>query len=877
MPATSSHLLAPVASTTSSGHADGLGRRTLAFDREEGVMLERLTVRPELAAFERMLRERVERVAALEDERIARPRTVERDSDGSLIVVSEFVPGCRLADLLEASADSGSAPGIDAAFGYLLDVLPALCGLHAGAGFAHGTIAPCRTVITPAGQVVLLDALYGEALTHLRYGRRKLWTEFDLVTPPSAGAPRLGVPDDVAQVVLSAVMLVLGRPLRPTDYPQGLSNVVLEVVDVAQIRGNAAFADRLLAFLQRALPVPGGRAYKAADDALIDLRDLATDIGLQACRRALVDCITQLDPSSAPAQALSSRDVPQTVDDLPADDEAEQDLDSGVDAEIDVEALVEESPFGLDEVTEIEVSSDESPLDDSLLFSWSDGAGDEPATHTRTDSPGDPPAPTPPVVEAAARALSVSNPPLPESAAAAEPAHGEDHDDAAPSVRVKRGKRSRTARSKKDKLRSSKTDTRTPAPPPEPADDTWLVPPGQAAAFEPAVPIAPPVTPPVAARIAPPPPVAPVPAVGAAPYQPPAPGSVFLPAAVAAPQVLPAPAAVVAPPVPPAPVAWQPTSPSTDPLFAHPATVAPHNAPLKFKETAPKRTGTRAPVVAPEPVYEPVEADGGRERSGGLPWKLGAAALALLVMGVAGARSYLPVGSGAGDATSTARTTPAAAAPAASVAIAGNRGRLEIETQPAGARVLLDGKPVGESPLTLDEVSPGRHTVTFISGSGNVKRTVRVEAGRTARLDVPIFSGWVGIYAPFVVEVSEAGRTIGTTEEPRLMLSPGRHVLTLTNRDLGYSSVETVDIEPGELRSVSLDPQGTASLNASPWAEVWLDGKKLGDTPIANVALPLGIRELSFRHPGLGERRVTVTVRGDVPATVSVDMTRPQQ
>ena len=83
---------------TSSGFADGLGRRTLAFDREEGVMLERLVLRPELGAFESMLRDRLDSLGTLEDERIARPRTIERDVDGSLVVVSEFVPGSRLAE-----------------------------------------------------------------------------------------------------------------------------------------------------------------------------------------------------------------------------------------------------------------------------------------------------------------------------------------------------------------------------------------------------------------------------------------------------------------------------------------------------------------------------------------------------------------------------------------------------------------------------------------------------------------------------------------------------------------------------------------------------------------------------------------------------------
>ncbi len=51
-------------SISSSGHIDGLGRRSPSFDRETGEMLERLRVQPEVAAFETLIRERV--VAALE-------------------------------------------------------------------------------------------------------------------------------------------------------------------------------------------------------------------------------------------------------------------------------------------------------------------------------------------------------------------------------------------------------------------------------------------------------------------------------------------------------------------------------------------------------------------------------------------------------------------------------------------------------------------------------------------------------------------------------------------------------------------------------------------------------------------------------------------
>jgi hypothetical protein len=65
---------------------------------------------------------------------------------------------------------------------------------------------------------------------------------------------------------------------------------------------------------------------------------------------------------------------------------------------------------------------------------------------------------------------------------------------------------------------------------------------------------------------------------------------------------------------------------------------------------------------------------------------------------------------------------------------------------------------------------------------------------------------------------------------------------------------------------------GAANFTATPWAEVWMNGKKLGETPLMNHPVPLGKQEFVFKHPRLGERRVTVTVRADSVASVSVDM-----
>jgi hypothetical protein len=57
---------------------------------------------------------------------------------------------------------------------------------------------------------------------------------------------------------------------------------------------------------------------------------------------------------------------------------------------------------------------------------------------------------------------------------------------------------------------------------------------------------------------------------------------------------------------------------------------------------------------------------------------------------------------------------------------------------------------------------------------------------------------------------------------------------------------------------------------------VWVDGDRVGDTPMGNISLPIGIHDVLFRHPELGEQRQTVTVTLNGPARLSVDMRKRQ-
>jgi hypothetical protein len=56
-----------------------------------------------------------------------------------------------------------------------------------------------------------------------------------------------------------------------------------------------------------------------------------------------------------------------------------------------------------------------------------------------------------------------------------------------------------------------------------------------------------------------------------------------------------------------------------------------------------------------------------------------------------------------------------------------------------------------------------------------------------------------------------------------------------------------------------------------PWAEVSLDGRALGATPLGNINATAGSHEVVFRHPNYGEQRRTVIVSAGGTARLSVD------
>ena len=79
-----------------------------------------------------------------------------------------------------------------------------------------------------------------------------------------------------------------------------------------------------------------------------------------------------------------------------------------------------------------------------------------------------------------------------------------------------------------------------------------------------------------------------------------------------------------------------------------------------------------------------------------------------------------------------AEPVPAEKAPPPAAAA---QGTLVVASKPTGARVVLDGREAGKTPLTLRDVKPGSHKVRLeLTGYRSWSSTVRVAAGRQRKV-----------------------------------------------------------------------------------------------------------------------------------------------
>ncbi|MHC4268092.1 MAG: PEGA domain-containing protein, partial [Planctomycetota bacterium] len=184
-------------------------------------------------------------------------------------------------------------------------------------------------------------------------------------------------------------------------------------------------------------------------------------------------------------------------------------------------------------------------------------------------------------------------------------------------------------------------------------------------------------------------------------------------------------------------------------------------------------------------------------------------------------------------------------------------GAVSINSEPPAAMIHIDGKNIGVTPKTLNEIIPGKHMVEVIKdGYKDWSNSVDIipEKELTLMAKLQMKPGSVGIKSePSNATVFLDEKDFGTTPITITDLQPGSHKVEVKMD--GYKNwSEIIKIINGKELSLTAELQvktGSVSIKSGPSdAMVLLDKNDIGKTPITVADLKPGKHEVEIRVEG---------------------------
>jgi len=304
---------------------DGFGTRTLEHVPGLG-RVERLVLAAPLAtpAAEQTIRARAAHLTGVMDGPLTQVLRVERTN--GLSVLAPALDGVTVAELLAALEFGTLTLSGEELFELLTSLVRAAGLLHETLGtLCHGALAPEHVVVMRDGSVRFIGAVFGDALQALQLNRERLWQDFGLALPASAGMARFDRRSDVMQLGMLALGLVERRGLRRNEFPIGYEDLARD----ASIDMPGADVVGLRRWLAGTLHLTGRVVFDSAIAAARAFERLVPpDGGDGGPALALRTAIRQLcgrpdsGPGGAAASACEQSTSRQTIGLLPCGDAA---------------------------------------------------------------------------------------------------------------------------------------------------------------------------------------------------------------------------------------------------------------------------------------------------------------------------------------------------------------------------------------------------------------------------------------------------------------------------------------------------------------------------------------------------------------------------
>lgn len=266
--------------------ADGLGRRVLRMAAADAPVTEHLLLDGVLADDAGFMAALRDRAAQLQSRRLtsyARVLKVDAGGANGPEVVSEYVRGWRLADLLDVAESENLTLDIGVVMLLLRQLLPTAALLSTqDREAANGALGPEHLLLTPQGRLVMTDYVFGSAIDSLHWTPETLWRSLRVATPPVGGGRAVSQRGDVVQVGVTILSLMVGRRLRDDEFPGRLADLVSSARQKTPAVIDAPLSTGLRDWLMRALQLAPKSFDKLFDAQMALERLLSSEAALLA-------------------------------------------------------------------------------------------------------------------------------------------------------------------------------------------------------------------------------------------------------------------------------------------------------------------------------------------------------------------------------------------------------------------------------------------------------------------------------------------------------------------------------------------------------------------------------------------------------------------
>ncbi len=215
---------------------------------------------------------------------------------------------------------------------------------------------------------------------------------------------------------------------------------------------------------------------------------------------------------------------------------------------------------------------------------------------------------------------------------------------------------------------------------------------------------------------------------------------------------------------------------------------------------------------------------------------------------------------------------------------ASTTGSISVSSSPSGASIFLDENYNGTTPMTIESIEAGSHTITLkYSGYQNWSQNIHVVAGQT----IPILAaltpqptpasttGSISLSSsPSGASIFLDGNYVATTPMTIESIEAGSHTITLKysgyqnwSQNIYVVAGQTIPISAAlTLQPTPASTTGSISVSSSPsGASIFLNGNFKGTTPMTIKDVEAGSYSITLRLTGYQDWSQSISVKaGDI-------------